>query len=108
MNVESAVNPNPVPGRVIEDDRVTAPQEMRVRPSPGEKVCSDDHSWTEAYRARNCKSSTRRPEYHKGIIKRNIYLSRIYRLDFNVSPCVGHVAIRVRAQITIVIRLLAH
>src|ERR1700677_1962156 len=63
MNVKSAVDPNTAPRRVIKDDRVSAPQEMRVRPSPRGKACPNDHSRTKAYRAPDYKSGSGWSEY---------------------------------------------
>ena len=50
VNVESAVNPNTIPRRIVKNNCVANTQKVRVRPSPWGKTGANYNSGTKPYR----------------------------------------------------------
>ncbi len=99
LNVVAPIQPDAIPWRFIQDDRVCAPCKIGMRPSPWEKTHSYYDGRIPADRAADYKAGARWCKYDKRIIGGNVDVSRIDGQDFNIAAGIDDGTVRIRSQI---------
>src|SRR5579862_7912313 len=69
MRVGAAIGPGTSPPRIVDEERVSAPVEAVVAPSPRPEKSSNAHAEAPADRSANEEAGPRREEDHRGIVR---------------------------------------
>jgi hypothetical protein len=108
MNIGGAIGEGAAPGNSADDNGVRTPSKARPRPAKGHERRPDKYAGGEVDGETDPDPRSRWSKNHRRAVHRNVEVGRIYRNDFDISPCIDHVIVRVRPQIAIAISLLTH
>ncbi len=107
MDVDGPVVICAGPGAMVDEDGVASPAESGAEPTVDTEGWSDDDRRAEADSRSDNEAGPRRVEDNGGAIDRNVYVSGINGLNFNVATVVDDVVVGCGGEIAVVVGGLA-